>query len=202
EIGELYGEFHRTERVPYAALEPVIRRAAAGWTHPASARLLDLWEGHYRALGMLDPGLGRTGPDLMPAAELIHLLLRNDLGLDGRRFGVPAYLDATAAGVPLRIMVGADGHANYLVSTLGEIVPQLADHDQVVLAHDTEIRADYQTIAHVLTVLGAEVSRLEFPRVPLDGVARSTRFGGGGAVHRGGPAGPLVAEVRGRPAPA
>jgi len=197
EIGELYGEFHRTERVPYAALEPVIRRAAAGWTHPASARLLDLWEGHYRALGMLDPGLGRTGPDLMPAAELIDLLLGNDLCIDGRPFGAPVYLDATAAGLPLRIMVGADGHANYLVSTLGEIVPQLADHDQVVLAHDTEIRADYQTIAHVLTVLGAEVSRLEFPRVPLDGVARSTRFGGWQAYTVGSLSGPLVAEFGG-----
>ena len=194
QIGELYGEFQREERVSYAALEPYVRRAGTGWAHPASARLLDLWEGHYRALGMLDPMLGRTGPDRMPAAELIDLLLRHDLAIDGRPLGAPVYLDATAAGLPLRTMVGSDGHANYLVSTLCEIVPQLAGHDHVLLAHDTETRADYRTIAHVLTALGAEVSRLEFPRVPLDGIARSTRFGGWQGYTVGALAGPLVAD--------
>jgi hypothetical protein len=194
EIGELYGEYQRAERVPYAALEPVVRRAEAGWVHPASARLLDLWEGHYRLLGMLNPALGRGGPDRMPAAELIDLLIRNDLCIDGRPLGAPVYLDATAAGLPLRLMVGADGQANYLLSTLCELVPQLAGHDHVVLVHDPEIRADYRTIAHVLTALGAEVSRIEFSRVPLDGVARSTRFGGWHGYTVGALSGPLVAE--------
>ncbi|HEX8080544.1 MAG TPA: hypothetical protein VF557_10080 [Jatrophihabitans sp.] len=199
EIGELYGEFQRDERVDYPALEPLVRRAAAGWAHPVSARLLDLWQGHYRMLGMLDPGLGRTGPTPMAAEELIELLVRNDLCIDGRPFGAPVYLDATAAGLPLRMMLGSDGHANYLMSTLCELVPQLADHDHVVLAHDVEIRADYRTMAHVLTGLGAEVSRLEFPRVPLDGVARATRFGGWQGYTVGALSGPLVAEF-GEPA--
>jgi hypothetical protein len=194
EIGELYGEFQRDERVPYSALEPVVRRAEAGWVHPASERLLDLWESHYRLLAMLDPKLGRSGPDPMPAAELIDLLVRNDLCIDGRPLGAPVYLDATAAGLPLRMMVGPDGHANYLVSTLCEIVPQLAGHDHVVLAHDTEIRADYRAIAHVLTALGAEVSRVEFSRVRLDGVARATRFGGWHGYTVGALSGPLIAE--------
>jgi hypothetical protein len=194
EIGELYGEFQRDERVPYAALEPVVRRAGTGWVHPASARLLDLWEGHYRTLGMLNPRLGRTGPGRMPATELIELLARNDLCIDGRPLGAPVYLDATAAGLPLRVLVGPDGQANYLMSTLCEIVPLLADHDHVVLAHDPEIRADYRTIAHVLTALGAAVSRLEFTRVPLDGVARSTRFGGWQGYTVGALSGPLIAE--------
>lgn len=198
ELGELYGEFQRAEPVPYAALEPVVRRAEAGWAHPATARLLDLWEGHYRTLGLLDPALGRTGPDRMPAAELIDLLVRNDLCVDGRPFGAPVYLDATAAGLPLRLMVGPDGQANYLLSTLRELVPQLAGHDHVVLAHDPEIRADYRTIAHVLTALGGEVSRIEFTRVPLDGVARSTRFGGWRDYTVGALAGPLVAEYGAR----
>jgi hypothetical protein len=194
EIGELYGEFQRAEPIPYTALEPVVRRAEAGWTHPATARLLDLWESHYRVLGMLDPLLGRTGPEPMPADELIELLVRNDLCIDGRRYGAPVYLDATADSLPLRAMLGADGHANYLMSTLRELVPLLADHDRVVLAHDPEIRADYRTIAHVLATLGAEVSRIEFSRIPLDGVARSTRHGGWQGYTVGALSQPLVAE--------
>lgn len=193
-IGELYSEFQRDKRVPYATLEPVVRRAETGWVHPASLRLLELWEGHYRTLGMPDPGLGRAGPGPMSAAELIELLVRNDLCIDGRPLGAPVYLDATTAGLPLRVIAGPDGHANYLMSTLCEIVPALAGHDHVVLAHDTEIRADYRTIAHVLGKLGAEVSRIEFPRVPLDGVARSTRFGGWQEYTMGAISGPLVAE--------
>ncbi|HEV2886115.1 MAG TPA: hypothetical protein VGX49_04330 [Jatrophihabitans sp.] len=194
EIGELYGQFQRAERVGYRALEPLVRRAGTGWAHPASTRLQELWEGHFRLLGMLEPTLGRTGPAPLAADELIELLVRHDLCIDGRPFGAPVYLDATVAGLPLRTMIGSDGHANYLLSTLAELVPQLADHDCVVLAHDVEIRADYRTVAHVLAALGAEVWRLEFPRVPLDGVARSTRFGGWQGYTVDALAGPLVAE--------
>lgn len=197
EIGDLYGAFQRAERVPSAALEPVVRRAAAGWTHPATERLLDIRAGHYRTLRMIGPG--RTGPGPLPAAALIDLLARHDLCVDARAFGAPVYLDATAAGLPLRVLVGADGHANYLMSTLRELVPLIAGHDHVLLAHDTEIRADYRTIAHVLTALGARVSRIEFPRVPLDGTVRSARHGGWHAYTMGALAGPLIAEC-GEPA--
>ncbi|MEO6504334.1 MAG: hypothetical protein ABIQ09_20800 [Jatrophihabitantaceae bacterium] len=192
EIGQLYGEFQRGERVDYPALEPLVRRAATGWAHPASTRLLDLWESHYRLLGMLE--LGGAGPAPMAADELIELLVRNDLCIDGRPVGAPVYLDATAAGLPLRMVLGSDGHANYLMSTLCELVPLLAGHDHVVLAHDIEIRADYRTIAYVLAALGAEVSRLEFPRVPLDGVAQATRFGGWQGYTLTALSGPLVTE--------
>jgi len=194
EIGELYGQFQRAERVGYRALEPLVRRAARGWAHPASLRLQELWEGHFELLGMIEPTLGRTGPAPMPADELVELLLRHDLCIDGRPLGAPVYLDATSAGLPLRMIRGADGHANYLMSTLAELVPQLAAHDSVVLAHDVEIRADYRTIAHVLTRLGATVWRLEFPRVPLDGSVRSARFGGWQGYTVDALAGPLVAE--------
>ncbi|MEA2207361.1 MAG: hypothetical protein QOE77_4137, partial [Blastocatellia bacterium] len=147
--------------------------------------------------GMLDPSLGRTGPAPMPADELIELLVRHHLCIDGRPYGAPVYLDATRAGLPLRMIVGPDGHANYLLSTLAELVPQLVglgSADSVVLPHDIEIRADYRTIAHVLTGLGARVWRLEFPRVPLDGIARSTRFGGWQGYTVDALAEPLVAE--------
>jgi hypothetical protein len=194
EIGELYGEFQRAERAPYAALEPVTRRAAAGLVHPVTTRLLELWKGHYRTLGLLDQALDRTGPEPMPAEELIGLLVRHDLCIDGRPLGAPVYLDATAVGLPLRMMISPDGEANYLLSTLRQIVPQLASHDHVVLAHDTEIRSDYRTICHVLTTLGARVSRIEFSRVPLDGVARPTRFGGWQGYTVRALSDPLVAE--------
>lgn len=191
-IGELYGDYQRADRVPYEVLDPVVRRAAAGWAHPVSTRLLDLWDEHYRTLGMVYPvpHLGYR----MPAAELIDLLAANNLCIDGRPLGAPVYLDATAVGLPLRVMVGADGQANYLMSTLSELVPLLAGHDHVVLAHDTEIRADYRTIAHVLSVLGTPVSRLEFTRVPIGGVAQSTRFGGWQGYTVGALAEPLVGE--------
>lgn len=194
EIGDLYVEFQRHEPAPYAALAPVVRRAATGWVHPATARLLDLWDGHYRTLGMLLPTFGRTGPAPLPAEDLIDLLVRHDLCIDGRPYGAPVYLDATVAGLPLRVMVGADGHTNYLVSTLAEILPRLADHDHVVLAHDTDIRSDYRTIVHVLTALGTSVSRIEFPRVPLDGVIRSSRYGGWHGYTVGALAAPLLDE--------
>ncbi|MFC4146073.1 hypothetical protein ACFO0M_07385 [Micromonospora mangrovi] len=176
-IGDAYGEFQRAERVPYARLEPLVRRAAAGWVHPVSRRVVDLWHDHYRRLALTDP-MEAPGPTPMPLDELIDLLLRHGLCVDGRPFGAPVYLDATPAGLPLRTLVGADGHANYLASTLAELLPLRAGHDHVVLPHDVEIRTDYRTLAYVLTRLGTPVSRIEFPRVPLDGTARATRYGG------------------------
>ncbi len=178
EIGELYSAYHRAERLPYAAIEPTVRRAEAGWTHPISARLLAIWESHYRVLGMFDPKLGRTGPELASEAEILDLLVSRDLCINGRALGAPVYLDATAVGQPLRVILGPDGQANYLLYLLRELVPLLEGYDLVVLAHDTQLRADYQTIGHVLTALGANVARFEVPRVPIDGVVQSTRFGG------------------------
>ncbi|OLF05267.1 hypothetical protein BLA60_37060 [Actinophytocola xinjiangensis] len=176
-IGELYTEFQRGEPVSNAALAPVVARAAEGWAHPVSVRLLDLWARHYRTLGMRDPSFGRTGPAPMAVDDLVDELAVRHLAIDGRSFGAPVYLDATSAGLPLRMVVGADGHANYLVTTLCELVPLLAGHDHVVLAHDPELRADYRTVAHVLGAFGVGVSRLEFARVPLNGSVRSARHG-------------------------
>lgn len=194
EIGELYSAHHRTERPGYAALAATVRRAEAGWTHPASARLLDLWEGHYRLLGMADPLLGRTGPAPAPRREVLDLLVGHDLCIDSRVPGAPVYLDATSAGLPLRAVLSQDGQANYLLYLLCELLPQLAGHDLVVLAHDTQLRTDYQIVAHVLRTLGTRVERYEVPRVPLGGVVRSTRFGGWQGHTLGAFAGPLVEE--------
>ncbi|GAB3058467.1 hypothetical protein [Micromonospora schwarzwaldensis] len=178
EIGELYVAYHQTPRLPFAAIEPTVRRAEAGWLHPASARLLDIWQDHYDLLGMFDPELGRHGPELMGEADLLDLLVRRNLCIDGRPLGAPVYLDATSAGHSLRVVLGADGQPNYLLYLLRELVPLLADHDLVVLAHDEQLRTDYQTVSQILTALGARVVRFEVPRVPIDGVAQSSRLGG------------------------
>lgn len=200
DIGHLYVDHHREEAAaPYAAIRPLVRRAEEGWVHPVSARLLDLWEGHYRSLGMVDPELGRGRPELAPADEVIDLLVRHDAALDGRPLGAPVYLDATRKGLPLRLVVSAEGQANYLVHLLRELIPVLDRYDLVVLAHDVELRSDYRTVAHVLETLGARVARFEVPRVPLDGVTASARAGGWEGYTLGAFQDPLV-ERHGRAA--
>ncbi|WP_406438026.1 hypothetical protein OHB14_56125 [Streptomyces sp. NBC_01613] len=193
-IGELYTAYNRAGPAPEADLLPVVRRAEAGWTHPVTARLLDIWEGHYRLLGMADPGLGRTGPEPASEAAVLDLLVSRNLCIDARGLRAPAYLDATAAGLPLRAVTSPDGQANYLLYLLRQLVPLLDSHDLVVLAHDVDLRTDYQTLAHVFTALGATVVRFEVPRVPIDGVVRSTRFGGWQGHTLGAFAGALVDE--------
>ena len=194
EIGELYAAYHRAEPVPYAQLEPVVRRAEAGWTHPVTARVLDVWAEHYRSLGMADPDLGRAGPALAGEDEVLDLLLRRDLCIDGRSLAAPVYLDGTRAGLPLRLLRSAEGQRNYLLPLLRELVPACAGYDLVVLAHDDGLRTDYRLVAHVLETLGTRVVRFESPRVPIGGVAQSTRFGGwqGHTLGTFGP--PIAAE--------
>ncbi|MEU3983398.1 hypothetical protein AB0F77_25490 [Streptomyces sp. NPDC026672] len=178
DIGHLYVAHHRDEPAPYASIRPMVRRAEDGWTHPVTARLLDLWERHYRRLGMTDPGLGRGRPELAPADEVIDLMTRHAVCLDGRPLGAPVYLDATRRGLPLRSVLNEEGQSNYLLYLLRELIPVLPRYDLVVLAHDVELRHDYRTVAHVLETLGARVVRFEVPRVPLEGNTRSARAGG------------------------
>jgi hypothetical protein len=194
DIGELYTSYHQAGSPSYADIEPVVRRAETGWIHPLSARLLDIWEDNYRLLGMFNPALGRSGPGLAAPDDIIGMLSSRNLCIDGRAVGAPVYLDATAAGLPLRPVLSADGQSNYLLYLLREIVPLLPAHDLVVLAHDTELRADYRSIAYVLTALGARVDRFEVPRVSIDGVAQSTRLGGWHGYTMGAFCEPLVAD--------
>jgi hypothetical protein len=187
EIGELYATYHR-EWTDH----PTDLRPRHDGPHAVSARLLDIWADHYRMLGMVDPAMGRDGPPLADTEDVLALLSDRQLCVDGRALGAPTYLDATEVGLPLRVVVGADGRPNYLMPLLRELVPQLAAHHLVVLAHDVELRTDYRTVAHVLTALGATVVRFEVPRVPLGGVARSTRHGGWQGYTLGAFAGPLI----------
>jgi hypothetical protein len=195
DIGELYVAHHREPPLPYAELEPAVLRAEAGWTHPATARLLDIWEEHYRTLGLADTALGRSGPEPAGEDEMLDLLRRRDLCIDGRPVGAPVYLDGTRAGLPLRGLRSADGQRSYLLPLLRELVPAVAGHDLVILAHDDGLRADYQLVAHVLTALGSRVVRYELPRVRIGGVARSTRHGGWHGHTLDAFAPPLIAEA-------
>ncbi|MET9125896.1 hypothetical protein [Streptomyces sp. NPDC004528] len=178
DIGHLYVAHHRDASAPFASIRPMVRRAENGWTHPVTARLLDLWEQHYRRLGMADPHLGRGRPELASADEVIDLMSRHAVCLDGRPLSAPVHLDATRRGLPLRAVLNEEGQANYLLYLLRELIPLLPRYDLVVLAHDVELRHDYRTVAHVLETLGSRVVRFEVPRVPLEGVTRSARAGG------------------------
>lgn len=194
DIGELYMAHHRGRPPSSDAAEAMARRAETGWVHPVTARLLDLWEEDYRLLGLMDPQLGRTGPPLAAEAPVLDLLRSYDLCIDGRPLGAPVYLDATAAGLPLRLIRSADGRANYLLYLLRELVPLLNRHDLVVLAHDTELRSDYRTVVHVLNALATRTTRFEVSRVPVNGSIQSARFGGWEGCTLAAFAGPLIDE--------
>jgi hypothetical protein len=186
-IGELYTGYHRARADGVVDCGPRI-----GGQHPASARLLDIWAEHYRLLGMLDPTMGGDGPPLLDTDDVLALLVEHGLCIDGRALGAPTYLDATGSGLPLRVVLGTDGRPNYLMPLLRELIPQALEHDLVVLAHDNELRSDYRTVAAILTTLGARVARFEVPRVAIEGVARSTRYGGWQGYTLNAIAAPLV----------
>ncbi|WDZ83121.1 hypothetical protein [Micromonospora cathayae] len=180
EIGEWYVRYQaQPQRPDHRALLPYRRRVEqTGWVHPASARLVDLWVGHYRALGLHDPGLGVAQPPASTLAETVDTLASRSLCLDLRADGGPVYLDATRFGLPLRQIVSPDGQPNYLACALRELVPVAAGYDEVVLLYDRELAEDYLLLDRVLTALGARVSREVVDRVPIDGVVRSSRHGG------------------------
>lgn len=149
EIGSLYVDSHRHPiELDYATVEPNLHRVEQdGWLHPASRRLVDLWEQHYRLLGLADPTMGRHGPPLLPVPEVLDILTHLGLCLDARPMNGPVYLDATAGGRPLRVLVSPEGHANYLVCLLRELIPLAGRYDLVVLAYDRDLRPDYLLVS-------------------------------------------------------
>nr|WP_202447135.1 hypothetical protein [Streptomyces sp. SID5468] len=202
EIGELYVGYRAEER--RAAAEDLSAYAQAveytGWVHPASARVLELWTGHYARLGLHDPGLTEHQPPGLGTAEMIARLTASGLGLDQRPYGGPVYLDATRFGLPLRRIVGADGRPNYLACALRELLPFTEDFDEIVLLYDRELDPDYQLLQRVLARSGRRpaVHRVPIGRVPIDGRIASARHGG----WRGHTVGALLEEVSGGTDPA
>ncbi|MGH2954043.1 MAG: hypothetical protein ACRDK9_08490 [Solirubrobacterales bacterium] len=180
ELGELYVRCHAQAEPPgFDALRPYLDRVEAeGWTHPASRRLIDLWLEQLGLLAIEDPGMAVDRAPGLSAADALDLLDERGLLVDHRRFGGPAYVDGARWGLPLRQLVGEDGHANYVLAVLRELIPLIGRHDRFLLAFDEELAEDYVLIDRVLCELGASVSRLALGRVPIDGAIRSSRHGG------------------------
>ncbi len=177
-IGGLYLRYHGAQKASRAALLPYLRAYERScWIHPASQAMLRHWTAHFALLGIRDPGLCTALPAAMSTEEVIDLLCMHRLCVDARPDGGKVYLDNTARGLPLRAMVEETGLPNYLMLLLRELVPRARHYDEIVLAHDEEIAADYVQLQKTLESLGATVSRLSLSRVAINGVVRSSRHG-------------------------
>jgi hypothetical protein len=180
EIGELYLRYHsQTSKPSHSALSPYLRAVEnRSWVHPVSKRLHQIWSAHAAALRVHDPGLICDKWSAMPVEALIQRLAECDLCVDLRSKGGALYLDLTAEGIPLRQVITTEGHSNYLISLLRELVPQIQSYDHLILIHDRELHADYLLLQRILMRLGASVDRVPISRVAIDGVVQSTRHGG------------------------
>ncbi len=179
DVGELYVRYRAEDtRASFDACRPYLEAVeTTGWVHPASARVLELWSEQYRRLGLHDPGLLAHTPPGLGLDEVIDRLCAEGLGLDLRRSGGPVFLDLTAAGLPLRRIVGPDGRPNYLACALRELVPLAARHEETVLLYDRGLEPDYILLQKVLERLGGAVRRVSLGRVPVDGRITSARQG-------------------------
>ena len=187
DIGELYVQYRASGKTPDAEqLRPYAEAVEhCGWVHPASARVLRVWAGHYARLGLHDPGLQTHQPPGLGLEAAIEELARSGMVLDQREYGGPVYLDATRFGLPLRKIVSADGRPNYLACALRELLPLVPGHDEVVLLYDGELDPDYQLLERALGHSGAAVRRVPIGRVPIDGRITSARHGGWHAYTAG-----------------
>jgi hypothetical protein len=205
EIGQLYVAF-RQVRAPAtpAALRPYADAVEqAGWVHPASRRMLELWCGQFARMGLHDPGLTAHQPPGYALEEMVEHLAAHGMCLDLRPEGGPVYLDATRHGMPLRQIISSDGSANYLACALRELLPLVGGFDEVVLLHDNGLDADYRLLQRVLSraseagAYGATVRRVGVGRVPIDGRVASARHGGWAGLTA-----PALLDILGRFGPA
>ncbi|KUN61406.1 hypothetical protein AQJ46_36775 [Streptomyces canus] len=184
-IGERYVRFHAERRdtdlrdTDRRALGDYLTRAdREGWIHPAGRRMLDLWRAQLDQLGVADLGLAADRPLTTTAQTMLDALADRGLLVDHRRFGGPVHLDGPRWGLPLRRLIGGDGHPNYLLPILRELVPLIRPGRLFLLVHDDDIAADYLLLDRVLTEFGARTARLPLSRVPVGGAPRSSRYGG------------------------
>ena len=179
-IGARYVNFHRDRAaVDPRALDPYFARIETdGWIHPAARRLLEWWRREFDLLGVADPGLTDDRPLNSSAESVRRQLAARRMLIDHRRFGGPVYLDGARWGMPIRHLIGADGHANYLMPILRELLPMIRPERLFLLVYDDALAADYLLLDRVLTEFGATVARLSLSRVAIDGAVRSSRYGG------------------------
>jgi hypothetical protein len=180
ELSEHYICLHREGRQASGGALAPYRDAveSEGYIHPASRRLIGLWQRHLAHLGLHDPGLAANEPPGLSAGEVVDLLGTRSLCLDHRRYGGPLFLDATSQGLPLRHAGRADGQCNYLISALRQLLPLIDSYDHVLLVCDKELEADYLLLSRILTAFGARVTRLSLGRVPIGDSIQSSRWGG------------------------
>lgn len=179
-IGERYVRFHTEggRSDPRGVGAYLERVDAAGWIHPAGRRVLDAWRAELERLGVGDLGLGEDRPLAAAADPILEALAGRGLLVDHRRFGGPVHLDGTRWGLPLRQLVGSDGHPNYLLPILRELIPAIGPGRVFLLVFDDGLAADYLLLDRVLTAFGGRSVRLPFSRVPVAGAVRSSRYGG------------------------
>ncbi|MEV0174700.1 hypothetical protein AB0I00_26715 [Streptomyces sp. NPDC050803] len=179
QIGERYVRFHAERRASDPrALRDCLARADDGWIHPAGRRMLDLWRAELDLLGVTDLGLADDRPLPGSATDVLAALAGRGLLVDHRRFGGPVHLDGPRWGLPLRQLISAEGHPNYLLPILRELLPMVRPHRMFLLVHDEELTADYLLLERVLGTFGATATRLALGRVPVNGTVRSSRYGG------------------------
>lgn len=178
DLGQHYVHYHAQPKPPRAALLPYLKAYEdSGWMHPASTRLLELWSSHFALLGLRAPGFLQPVPTPVSSEELIDFLCTRRLCVDARAGGGGVFLDNTAHGLPLRMMMEDGGLPNYMLLLLRDLVPRARQYDEIVLVHDEEISADYVQLQRTLESVGASVSRIALSRVAINGVVRSSRHG-------------------------
>jgi hypothetical protein len=180
DLGRLYVRFHSSgDAVPMNELRHYADKVERdGWVHPATRRMIHHWKRHLGMLGVHDPGLQRDRPLGVSTDEVVERLTRQRLCVDHRRHGGPVYLDGTRWGMPLRKVIGTDGHANYLLVILRDLLPRLVPGRGVLLVYDEDLSHDYALLSRVVSALGARPVRLPLGRVPVAGAVRSSRYGG------------------------
>ncbi|MFP3968102.1 hypothetical protein SMC26_37785 [Actinomadura fulvescens] len=180
DLGRLYVRFHSSgDALPLNELRHYVDRVERdGWVHPATRHMTLHWKRHLDLLGVHDPGLMRDRPLAASTDEVVERLAAEGLCLDHRRHGGPVHLDGTRWGMPLRKVIGADGHANYLLVILRDLVPRLSPGRRVLLVYDDDLSHDYALLARMVDALGGRVERYPLGRVPLGGAVRSSRHGG------------------------
>ena len=179
-IAAEYVRFH-TDRfeAPPAALEALRRRVEEEfYVHPASRRMLELWDSQCEVLGVDRAPFHTWVPLRLTPEAALEELARLDALLDARAMGGSAYLDLTADGLPLRQVVNEHGVPNYVLHVLRELLDAAPGYDRVLLALDAEVLPDFELVARVLRRAGVDAVTLPVARVNLPGVTGTTRTGG------------------------
>ncbi|HEU4728920.1 MAG TPA: hypothetical protein VFT22_13545 [Kofleriaceae bacterium] len=178
-IGE---EYVRKSRAP-AEVSPELLaayrgRLERGWTHPSARRILEHWQAQYEVMGITTPRAELTSAAAPPSAEIVEQLRRLDCAIDLRPWSGGVYVDATAAGLPLRPLIDELGRENYLMQILGVVLGLAGAYDRISILYDAPTALDFRIVAQVLSRLGKRALLIEAERIDTPGIAGTSRAGG------------------------